>query len=481
MKIAFIQEFWQEYQGIMYLSAIAKKHGHKVDVFIKGEKDFEKKICKSRPNIVGFSMTTGGQIWSVDMAKRLKRKLKVPIIFGGPHPTVCPEIINEKPVDIVCRGEGEFALIELLHCLEHSKDIKRIKNLWVKKKNKVYRNEIRPLISDLDSLPMPDWSIYFKYKFLRNKETKTFTASRGCPYNCAFCTNPLFRKLFKNKGSYVRQRNADNFLEEIKRVKKSLTLKTITFDDEIFILNKNWLKEFLPKYKKEIGLPFFCGVRADLVNEEIVDLLKKYGCYGISFGIETGNEHLRNKLLKKGITNEKIVKAAHIIKKKGIILRTTNMLCLPAEDVDKTLETINLNIKCKVDHPFAYLFQPLPKTRAFEYAIENGYLPSDFDFDHLEELHLNVNPVILKDKNKILNLQKFFYLAVKHPYLLPLIKILIKFPPNPLYGMIFKVSLVRNYSTYKRLNFLTVIKLGFKMEFPSLFKKINFLSKKIKI
>jgi len=473
MKIAFIQEFWQEYQGIMYLSAFAKQNGHKTEVFIKGEKNLMENICSFQPDIVGLCITTGSHNWALNVSKQLKNKLNIPVIFGGPHPTVCPGIIEKDSVDIICRGEGEYALVELLNNLGKGKDITKIKNLWVKKDNKIYKNEIRPLIGNLNILPQPDWPLYYKYKFLKDKKTKTFTSSRGCPFNCTFCTNHTFRNLFAGKGNYVRQRSADNFLEEIKSVKKVINFDTITFDDEIFILNKEWLKEFLPRYKNEIGLPFFCGLRADLITEEIADLLKENGCYGISFGIETGNENLRNVILGKGVTNEKIIKAAEIVHKKGIILRTTNMFCLPAENIDISLETLMLNIKCKVDHPFAYLFQPLPQTKAFEYSIANGYLPKDFSFDQLEELHLNNNPLILKDKNRMLNLQKFFYLTVKHPFLLPVTKTLIKLPPNAVYDLIFKISLVLNYRTYKRLSLLTTLKLGLKMEMPNLFKKNN--------
>ena len=463
MKIAFVHSFPQEYHGIMYLSSVLKAAGHECRVFVTSlEKDLPAEIARFKPGIVGFSPTTGEHLNMVNLASYIKKEADLVTVFGGAHPTVCPEIIKLDSVDIVCVGEGEYALLELANGLQEERDISRIPNLWVKEDDSITRNEIRPLIADLESLPWPDWSLYYKYRFLREKGYKTFIGSRGCPFRCTFCTDPYFQSIYRGKGQYLRMRDPGSFAAEIKEQKEILNFKTLTFDDEVFVWNKEWLSEFLEHYRREVNLPFFCGVRADTLTETAVRDLRNSGCYGMSFGIESGSEFIRNDIGRKGITNEQIVRAARWVKENGIILRTTNMFCMPEETPGRAWETVQLNISCRVDHPFAYVYQPLPKTGMYEYARDHGFLDKGFSFDSLEPMHLNNNPLSLENKGEILNIQKFFYLAVKHPWLGPLLRLMVKVPPNPLYNLVFKLCLVRNYSVYKKMSLLKTLILALK-------------------
>lgn len=463
MRIAFVHGFPQEYHGIMYLAAVLKAEGHECEVFVTSlEKDILGALARFKPRIAGFSCTTGEHLSMARLAARVKRDLGAMTVFGGAHPTVCPEIVEHEGVDAVCVGEGEDALRELVEALERNGEIAGIRNLWVKRGGAVVKNELRPLREDLESLPRPDWSLYRKYRFLREKTTKTFIGSRGCPFRCTFCTDPYFQALYRGKGKYLRMRDPRSFAAEIREQREILRFATVTFDDEVFVWNKEWLCEFLPLYRREVGLPFFCGVRADTLNEEIVGELRDAGCYGMSFGIESGNEFIRNEIGKKGITNDQILAAAGWVKGRGIALRTTNMFCMPGETPERAWETVRLNIACRVDHPFAYIYQPLPKTGMCEYAKAHGYLEEGFSFDRLEPLHLGGNPLRLKKKGRILNIQKFFYLAVTVPWLIPLLRLLVKLPPNPLFDGVFKLCLVRSYSRYKKLGLFKTFALALK-------------------
>ncbi len=461
MRIAFVHSFPQEYHGIMYLAAALKADGHECGVFVTSlEKDIIGALSRFSPGLVGFSCTTGEHLQTAGLAARVKKALGAVTVFGGPHATVCPEIVEREGVDIACVGEGEDAVRELASAVERGGDISGIRNLWVKRGGAVVKNEPRPLREDLEALPRPDWSIYYKYPFLRGKSTKTFIGSRGCPFNCTFCTDPYFQALYRGKGRYLRMRAPRGFAEEIREQKEILRFSTVTFDDEVFVWNRGWLREFLPLYREMVGLPFFCGVRADTLTEEIVGELRDSGCYGMSFGIESGSEHIRNEIGKKGITNEQILAAARWVKARGIILRTTNMFCLPDETPERAWETVALNVACGVDHPFAYVYQPLPKTGMYEYARSRGFIGGDFSFDRLEPMHLNDNPLALEKKGQILNIQKLFYLAVTRPRLIPLLRLVVRIPPNPAFTLIFKLCLVRNYSRYKKLGLLKTLALA---------------------
>jgi len=208
MKILFIQHDVFKNYGTMILSAILKKNGHKCDTVIDClEKDLMKKIKSINPDIIGFSITSPRYSWTKDSAKRIKSEFRKPIVVGGPHPTFVPVIINEDFIDIVCRGEGEDAIVELLDKLENGEDITKIRNLWVKKRDKIYKNPIRNLIENLDSIPYADRDLYRKYSLLRNQNIDVFMTSRGCPYNCAFCLNKRYNELYKSKGKVLRRRS----------------------------------------------------------------------------------------------------------------------------------------------------------------------------------------------------------------------------------------------------------------------------------
>ena len=463
MRIAFVHSFPQEYHGIMYLAAALKAAGHECEVFVTSlEKNILGELARFAPRLVGFSCTTGEHLAMARLAGRVRRELGAMTVCGGAHATVCPEIVEHEGVDAVCVGEGEDALCELAAAMERNGEIAEIRNLWVKRGGAVVKNEPRPLREDLESLPRPDWSLYYKYRFLREKTTKTFIGSRGCPFRCTFCTDPYFQSLYRGKGRYLRMRDPRSFAAEIREQKEILHFATVTFDDEVFVWNRDWLREFLPLYRREVGLPFFCGVRADTLTEAIVGELGEAGCYGMSFGVESGSEFVRNEIGGKGISNEQIVSAARWVKARGIILRTTSMFCMPGETPARAWETVRLNVDCRVDHPFAYVYQPLPKTGMYDYAKARGYLGDGFSFDRLEPLHLGDNPLRLEKKGEILNIQKLFYLAVRHPRLIPLLRLLVKLPPNPLFNGIFKICLVRNYSRYKKLGLRKTLAIALK-------------------
>jgi radical SAM superfamily enzyme YgiQ (UPF0313 family) len=457
MKVAFVQYPWWDLIGVMYLSAVLKENGHKCEVFI-GEKNLIKSLKKFSPDIAAFSVVTGPHFWDLRMAKIIKEELDIPIIFGGPHPTFFPQVIENENVDIICRGEGEYAMLELANKMEDGKDITKIKNLWVKQNGRIFKNDLRPLIENLDELPFPDREIYYKkYKFLRNYPMKVFLASRGCPYDCTFCFNHAMKKLYKGKGTYVRRRSVDNVIEEIKVVRKKYPLRTITFTDDIFILDTKWLDEFFKKYSDEVGIPYVCYIRADLINEKIVRGLKESGCWAVCWGIESGNEYLRNVILKKRVTQVQILRTARLLKKYGIKMSVYNILGLPGETLDNALETLLLNIKIKVDWPWCSIFQPYPGTELTEYAKKKGYLDEGFSIDSLKPVYFTKSMLNQENICELENLQKLFYFLVKFPSLIPFAKHLIKLPLGKFFEILFIFSYAYRWKELNRLDIKSLV------------------------
>jgi radical SAM superfamily enzyme YgiQ (UPF0313 family) len=460
MKLLFIQSDPFTWTGKMSISAVLKKAGHDCDLLIEpAEKNLIESIKKINPDIIGISATTGAHLWALEKAKEIKEQLKLPVIFGGAHATFFPEVINDKNVDIICRGEGEYPTLELLDCMAQKKDITKIKNLWVKEGGKIHKNEIMPLIQDLDSLPFPDREIYYKYDFLRSQKSKDFIFMRGCPYNCSFCYNHSFRKLHGEKEKYVRYKSVNRAIEEILYVKNKWGMKNMMTFDEAMFINKEWLFSFLEQYKKQVNLPFICEARANLLDEETVRRLKEADCTCVRIGVETGSNSLRNDVLNKNLTNEQIENAARLLKKEKILLETYNMIGLPRETLEDAFETLRFNKKIRADYAWCALFQPYPGTDLANLAIREGFLDKDF-MENFEPSFLTSTPMKLEHKKEIINLQKFFAMAVRFPIIIPFLKLLIKAPNNKFYDLIFRAGYI--YLTLKTtdIGFIGLYKLG---------------------
>jgi anaerobic magnesium-protoporphyrin IX monomethyl ester cyclase len=420
--------------GIRTLCAVLKHKGHNVEIIdIKLEKNYFKNIIKFNPDIIGFSVDSFSWNYFREFNTKLKTLINYFSVFGGPHATLTPQIINLNGIDAVCVGEGEEAFVELADKL-NTEEICTISNLWVKKDGKIFENSIRNLIPNLDILPHPDIDILKKYKAYRKFTTYDISTSRGCPYNCPYCINHFYRHLFKGKGKYVRRRSVDNVIEELIIAKKELKLKTIFFVDELFTFDKKWLDNFAPKYIKHINLPFEVLTRIDDIEESTISLLCKMGFKVARVGIESGNEELRFNVLKRKITDKQIIDNSKLLHKNKLTIFGYNMLGLPGEDINKAFETLELNAKCKITYPMTFMFHPFPNIDLTQYSINENFLTSNSDnFSKLS----NKCEINLKDKKQIERLYYLFYLGVKFPFTIPIIKVLVVLPLNAIYFIIF--------------------------------------------
>ena len=458
--IVLLQRNWFDLHGLMYISGLLKHHGHKSQLFIEpAERNLLDLLKKLSPDFVGFSIISDERLRAWEWATKVKRTLKATTIFGGVDPTICPDIIEHPSVDIVCRGEGELPLLELLDTFDQTGEISTdIENLWFKKNGSVIKNPVRPLIEDLDTLPMVDREIYYKrYRFLKNYPTKRFMVGRGCPFNCAYCCNRELKRIYRGKGKYVRRHSVDRVLGEINKVKENYGVRTIDFIDDDFISDKVWLHSFLEGYRKEIKLPFSCLVRIDLVDEETAALLKDSGCTTVSFGIESGNENLRNSILKKQLSDKSIMDGGLLLKKYGLKLNTYNMLNIPGETLKDGFQTVNLNIKVATDFPWCSIFQPFPGTEFWENLVVNK--SSERSTNFLESLNFySSSPIQQVDSTPLINLEKLFFYAVKFPSLQPIIRRLVYFPPNKIFQYLFLIAFAYRHSKANNMSLWEEIK-----------------------
>lgn len=384
MRILFIvQQIDYEPQGIMHLSSALKAAGHEVELAVAARQDPVAMARDFQPDVAAYSVITGSQRYYLDLNRRLKAELPgLFSVFGGPHPTFFPEMVEAEGVDGICRGEGEAALVELADTLTGGgrTAVLGLENWWFCRDGETIANPVRPYIEDLDTLPFPDRAlVYDRDPISARSKIKHFLTGRGCPYNCTYCFNHALGQLYRGKGQRFRQQSVEYVIEDIRRVRDRYPLEFVVFLDDTFVLSHDWLAEFAEKYPRRIGLPFFCNTRANLVTAEQVRLLKAAGCHSVSMGVETANDRIRDELLKRNMSREGILDAAAILRRHNVAFMTNNMLSLPTGSLETDFETLALNAECRPAYANVFLFQPYPKTALGEWAYREGWMMGSFD------------------------------------------------------------------------------------------------------
>lgn len=468
MRVLFVEKrIDYEPQGIMSMSAVLQQAGHEVSLAVAAREDPLAVAREVRPDIVGYSVLTGSQRYYLDLNRRIRAQADNSVfsIFGGPHATFFPSIIEEPGVDGVCIGEGEGAIVDLANSLgENGRNSDGrlqprpdIANWWFKFDGNVVRNPVRPLIHDLSTLPRPDRAlIYDKEPALAASPIKHFMAGRGCPFNCSYCFNHAYYQIYQGERRGL-QRSVEHVIEEVNWVRQHYPLEQVVFVDDMFILSKEWLEEFTETWPAAVGLPFFCNVRANLIarSPETVDMLKRAGCTTVSMGVETANDRLRNDLLHRRMSREEMIETGRLFKEAGIHLTTTSMLGLPSGTLEDDLDTMRLNAQVRSSYAHAFLFQPYPGTELGQFTLEQGYM--DCGFDEISPTAWERSILIFSseaEKRQIEHLQRLFALGVEWPWLEPVIRRLIKLPHHAVVdGLFWWVhKLFKGYAIYTRVH-----------------------------
>lgn len=426
-RVLFLQRDGYESFGVMYLSSALKERGHQAEVLIEGEEGpaFLNKAMALKPDVVAFSVMSGLQDWAAATALAVKARLGAPVIAGGPHCTFFPEFVHEPGLDALCRGEAEDALPDFLDELDAGRDGSRVPGFWVKTASGLIQNDLYPLRPELDSLPRPDRTLYAaRYPELTTGAGAELLVARGCPYSCSFCYNQLLRGLYKGKGPYIRRHGFERILSELRELRRLRgNLAYVTFVDDLFIQDRHWLEGFLERYRQEVGLPFMCGLRANLVDEALVDLLADAGCKMVSFGLESGDEELRNATLNKNISQEQIVRTAELLTARGIRFSTFNMFNLPGETLEKARKTLALNQRIgKGNYPWSGLLQPYRGTKVYDTADRMGLIPqgeTGANLFHSPTIHQ-------ADTEALARFNAYFYWMVRAPWTEPLFMALVR-------------------------------------------------------
>ncbi|MFA5406132.1 MAG: radical SAM protein [Candidatus Nanoarchaeia archaeon] len=345
--------------GLMYLSAVLKKNNISANIIdALAERinlnDLSDKIDKLNPKVIGITATTPQIRGAIQLAKSLKLKNKnIKICLGGAHISNDASFMNKFPYfDFCVVGEAETVFPNIV------KDI-----LSKKKIKKVYIGEA---VSNLDNLPLPDWeSINRNLYYIPNaKNFVTIHSSRGCPFNCSYCSKIKMP---------VRLRSPKNVIREINFYIKKYNIDYVLFTDDTFTLNKNRVKLLCEMMiKKQLKISWACETRADLVDKNILSLMKKAGCDEISFGVETGNEKLRFEVINKHIKNLQYLQAFKICNNLGIKTNAFFMMGFPKEDIPSLEDTLNFILELKPTIFGVHLTVLFPGSDIYKTALKEG-------------------------------------------------------------------------------------------------------------
>jgi len=420
MDICFVQRQKFALPGLASMMGAVIEAGYRPDVLIENaEPDFEEKLRRLDPGVVGITLTSSDVAWLGETLPRIRRACpRGFVVAGGIHPTIHPALIEEYPdLDAICRGEGEEAMVELLEARKEAREPAGIKNLDVRLGREVRRSPLRPLIEDLDRFPEARDVYFRRYPDLASDSLLQYITSRGCPYPCAFCVNHELNRIFRGLGPVQRRKSVNFALSELKEMKKLYSrAQTVFFIDDLFLLDREWIKEFLPRFKVEIGLPFICAAGPGTIDEEIADLLQACRCASVEFGIETGNEEKRRHLFnKKAFTDAEFRRQIALVKSRGIEVYAPSMFCFPTETPADSFRTVELYHELKIDHPFSSFLFPYPHTRIHEIAVEHGCIPADLRAEDLPSNYFTKSICRIPRRRVIENIQYLFYFFVKFP------------------------------------------------------------------
>lgn len=394
--------------SLLSIAAPLHKEGYRIEIIDERvDKDWQNKVIKAlTPETIcaGISCMTGTQIYfAVEIAKIIRNYTdgKVPIVWGGPHPSILPQqTLESQYVDIVCVGEGDAAFYDLVKALKDGKPLAAVKGIGFKDGGKIVVNPSAPLIDMENLLPVP-WELINVESYIHPdmylKSLRILDigqTSRGCPFNCGFCCSASLRM------RKWRAMSVEKSLKMITEPVKRFNLDGVWIRDDEFYIDRERANKICEQIIKEnLNIRWYTsGTRVDVFNkasDEQTAILKESGAHVLKFGAESGTNRIL-KLINKGITVEGTVQANFKAKRHGITPAFALMIGFPTETFEEVNNTIDLIFRLKRDNPKAQfetmaIYTALPGTPMYELALQYGLKPPknlegwvDWNFDEYD-------------------------------------------------------------------------------------------------
>ncbi len=371
--------------GVAYLAPIIRKRSYDVAVisitYDMDDDDFIERVLKLNPSIIGFSATAPQFRYLKRYSSLLKPFKQILQICGGALATLDPyTVLRETQLNGVVVGEGEKPIDQLLHNIENDKSIIETEGFYWNVNGTIKTNTIPAFISDISQLDFPDLSIFEDWMVCNCNNELEVMLSRGCPYECNYCSNKAFKSLYPSVNGYFRTPSVEYAVELLERLlhRHSNNSKNIAFVDDLLIANKKWFADFAREYSKRIKLPYRLNVKPESITREIAEILKESGCYLTMIGLESGNEQLRKNLLNRMYSNDLFYEKCKIIKDARLLLFTFNIVGWPFETLENMNETLEMNKKIKADTGVCTFFYPFRGTELYKLCEREDLLVEEY-------------------------------------------------------------------------------------------------------
>jgi radical SAM superfamily enzyme YgiQ (UPF0313 family) len=412
-KVVFVDIYpqLQDLHGVYALSSVLRRAGVETRYLAdRNQARLARRVAAMAPDLVCYSTMSGEMRDYAAFDRRLKGVWEGVSLIGGPGPTYSAALLSNTTIQAYCVGEGEHAIVDFVRS-----GFRAAKNIVARGGEDA--GPYHPLV-ELDAMPFPDRDVVYREDSLRRDMTsKQFSSGRGCPYRCTYCYNHAFGSKFKDCGPLVRKKSIAYLFDEIADVRRRFPLQLVSFNEDTFILDRKWFFDFAAAYPGGIGLPYTCNVRANLVDEDLVKALKGSGCVGVNWSIESGDDHIRNAVLQRAMSEEQILRTGDLLTKYRLPHRIGNVIGIPGESFEQMLMTVRLNSRTKPALALGSIFAPYPGLALTDTAIQMGlytpvagvwprnYLRCDFKLPDAQ-------------RRRIERLTCLFPLLVRHPRLL---------------------------------------------------------------
>ncbi|MFH1328016.1 MAG: radical SAM protein [Candidatus Bathyarchaeota archaeon] len=381
MKILFIQPSHNYFQlcpplGLGYLTSylLSKQPAHQISILdLAVERvNLVDHLQTLRPDLIGINCSTPSLTNFISTVQVCRNTLpKTPIVVGGPHVTAVREEIFKYPVDVAVVSEGEEAFFEVVQAYENKFSWDEIKGI-IFKQGEIHTSSPRKYIESIDSIPFPARHLY---KMDRYNTPGAIISSRGCPFQCIFCSQTFGRTWRGHSAKYV--------ISEIQEMVERHGLRSLRFMDDNPFVKKDRMIEICDLIIdrglfKKINIDFNSGIRADLIDDELLIKMKKASVKTVYIGLESADENVL-KGIKKGVTAEQVKEAVNLCKKHHIFVEIFVTIGMPNDSFEANKRTIDFAKKMNVDLVIPAIAMPYPGTPLFDWVDKSGrWLNKDY-------------------------------------------------------------------------------------------------------
>ena len=429
--------------GLAYLGAALKKAGIEVEALdaaaeaspVEVEKglmcyglepdELHKRIADIKPDVVGISCFFSSRFPAVLEAAKIIKEIdnKIITITGGIHPSLMPESVCSHPeIDFAAVGEGERIIVDFMQAVERETSFDDIEGLTFKKDGQVIVNHRNSYIEDLDSLGLPAWDLFDMEHYLTTGEGRwglgygryaPVVTSRSCPYRCTFCS------IHSVMGPKYRAHSPGYVVDMIEALVGEYGVDEISFEDDNLTYDKNRFVDICKGIAdRQIKIRWNTpnGVHVGSLDLASLEWAKKAGCDSLNLAVESGDDFIRNKVIKKGLNSEKIYEVAGACREAGIKANAYFVIGMPGETEDSISKSQKFIGDLKFNNLSIFIATPMPGTKLYDECIEKGYIDVDsFDTDFISyEATIFTQPSIRTpdfDREKIMIWRHRLYVA----------------------------------------------------------------------